>query len=101
MLLHVFSPSDDVYDEGEDVKIELKGMERLKNGNYRLKLPIPSVFFKYIIGKEGRIKKGIERDTECHLWLPSKGREGDVGKQNIIKVNCPMFLFRKPADVCL
>ena len=82
---HVTCPrifSDDVYDEGEDVDTELEGVEKLPNGNYRLKLPIPSVFFKYIIGKEGRVKKGLERDTECHLWLPSKGREGDVGKEH-------------------
>ena len=73
---------DDVYDEGEDLETEVDGVERRSNGNYRLKLPVPSVFFKYIIGREGRIKKGIERDTECHLWLPSRGIEGDVGNWN-------------------
>ena len=70
---------DDVYDEGEDVDREVAGAEKLSNGYYRLNLPVASVFFKYIIGREGRIKKGIERDTECRLWLPSKGVEGDVG----------------------
>lgn len=80
-----FTVSDDVYDEGEDTEAALEGVERLPNGGYRLKLPIPSVFFKYIIGKEGRTKKGIERDTECRLWLPSKGREGDVGKQQVLE----------------
>ena len=73
---------DDVYDEGEDIETEIAGVEKLSSGKYRLKLPVPSVFFKYIIGKEGRTKKGIERDTECHLWLPSKGIEGDVGNVN-------------------
>ena len=72
--------TDDVYDEGQDIETEVKGIEKVSNGNYKLRLPIPSVFFKYIIGKEGRVKKGIERDTECRLWLPGKGREGDVGK---------------------
>lgn len=72
--------TDDVYDEGEDVESELTGVEKMRSGNYKLKLPVPSVFFKYIIGKEGRTKKGIERDTECHLLIPSKGREGDIGK---------------------
>ena len=85
-----------MYDEGEDVETELKGVEKLKNGNYRLKLPIPSVFFKYIIGKEGRTKKGIERDTECHLWLPSRGREGDVGKQQVLNVNSLVFYIVWP-----
>lgn len=72
--------TDDVYDEGEDNEEELTGIEKLRSGNYQLKLHIPSTFFKYIIGKEGKTKNGIERDTECHLWLPSKGKEGDVGK---------------------
>ena len=72
--------TDDVYDEGQDIESELKGVEKLPSGNYKLKLSIPSVFYKYIIGKEGKLKKGIERDTECRLWIPSRGREGDVGK---------------------
>ncbi|CAI8032650.1 Activating signal cointegrator 1 complex subunit 1, partial [Geodia barretti] len=36
---------------------------------------------------EGRIKKGIERDTECHLWLPSRGIEGDVVIEGPAKSN--------------
>ena len=80
--------NDDMYDEGDDIETVLKGIEKMRNGNYRLKLPIPSVFFKYIIGKEGRTKKGIERDTECRLWLPSKGREGDVGRCMYNTVAC-------------
>ena len=78
--IHRIFNSDDVYDEGEDVEADLDGIKKLPNGNYRLKLPVSPVFFKYIIGKEGRTKKGIERDTECRLWLPPKGREGDVGQ---------------------
>ena len=73
---------DDVYDEGEDIDAELAGVEKLSNGNYRLKLQVPSVFFKYVIGREGRVKKGIERDTECHLWVPGRGKEGDIGENN-------------------
>ena len=73
------SYTDDVYDEGEDIERELTGVEKMRNGNFKLKLPVPSAFFKYIIGKEGRTKKGIERDTECHLSLPARGQEGDVG----------------------
>lgn len=70
-----------MYDEGEDTTAELEGLEQLPNGTYQLKLPTPSQFFKYIIGKEGRTKKGIERDTGCHLWIPSRGVEGDISEQ--------------------
>ena len=72
--------ADDVYDEGEDIEEGMTGIEKLRSGNYQLKLNIPSTFYKYIIGKEGKTKKRIERDTECYLRLPSKGKLGDVGK---------------------
>lgn len=86
------SVSDDAYDEGEDTEAHLEGIQKLPNGGYRLKLPIPPVFFKYIIGKEGRTKKGIERDTECHLWLPSKGKEGDVGKKQSFQTSNVVYV---------
>ena len=78
---------DDVYDEGNDFEEDVEGIRRLSNGNYELKLAVPQVFFKYVIGKEGRVKKSIERDTECRLWLPSKGKEGDIGEWCNCKVS--------------
>lgn len=72
--------TDDVYDEGHDVEVQCSGIDKMSNGEYRLQLPIPSIFFKYIIGREGRVKKGIERETGCRVWLPSKMKKGDVGK---------------------
>ena len=74
------SRAEDTYDEGEDTAADLEGVEQLRDGNYQLRLPIPSQLFKHIIGKEGRTKKAIERDTECQLAIPSRGREGDVGE---------------------
>ena len=81
-----------MFDEGEDTEAHLEGIQKLPNGSYRLKRPIPPVFFKYIIGKEGRTKKGIERDTECYVWIPSKGKEGDVGKREIFKQLIYLFI---------
>lgn len=69
---------DDVYDEGEETT--LKGAEPTASGGYRLRLPIPSVFFKYVIGKEGRTKASIERETGCRLGIPGIGREGDISE---------------------
>ena len=73
-------PSDDEYDEGEDTTVELQGVEPLPGGGYLIRLPIPSVFFKYIIGREGKTKTNIEKETGCKLKIPSWGVEGDVGK---------------------
>jgi len=69
-----------VYDEGEDATLELEGVEQTPGGGYVLHLPIPSVFFKYIIGREGKTKSNIEKDTMCRLRIPGKGREGDIGR---------------------
>jgi len=53
-----------VYDEGEDATLELEGVEQTPGGGYVLHLPIPSVFFKYIIGREGKPSQTLRR-TPC------------------------------------
>ena len=77
--LYCYLSPDDVYDEGEDTSVELEGVEQTSSGGYMMKLSIPSVFFKYIIGKEGRTKANIERDTRCRMTIPNRGTEGDIG----------------------
>ena len=73
-------PSDDEYDEGEDLAEELKGVERTRAGGLLLRMDIPEVFYKYIIGRQGRTKSTIEKDTGCRILVPSRGRKGDVSK---------------------
>ena len=46
---------------------------------YLLKMDIPSVFYKYIIGKGGAVKRDIERDTDCSIHIPRQGEVGLVG----------------------
>ncbi len=70
--------ADDTYDEGEDIASQLEGLERTAQG-YRLVLPIPSVFYKYIIGARGATRENIESDTKCHLNIPRRGEVGNVG----------------------
>ncbi len=69
-----------MYDEGEEVCEELEGLEQTAGGGYVVRLSIPSVFFKYIIGREAKTKTSIERDTGCRLRIPPRGREGDIGR---------------------
>ena len=73
-------PSDDEYDEGDDLAEELKGVERTRAGKLLFRMDIPEVFYKYIIGKQGRTKSTIEKDTGCRIQVPSRGRKGDVSK---------------------
>ena len=71
---------DDVYDEGDNPSsLELEGLEKVAGGRYALSLPMPSVFFKYIIGTKGNTRTSIEKDTKCLLRIPRKGVEGNIG----------------------
>ena len=74
--------ADDEYDEGEEPEwAELDGVEELPGGvGYSLRVATPSVFFKHIIGREGRTKANIERDTKCRIRIPPRGKEGDIGE---------------------
>ena len=74
--------ADDEYDEGEEPEwAELDGVEELPGGvGYSLRVATPSVFFKRIIGREGRTKANIERDTKCRIRIPPQGKEGDIGE---------------------
>lgn len=68
-------PIDDTYDEGDDPLSELSGAVQLPNGLYSLSLPMPSEFFKFIIGSQGATRKNIEEDTKCRLSIPKRGVE--------------------------
>jgi len=46
---------------------------------YQLKIQLPSVFFKYIIGKKGETKKRLEAETRTQIKIPRQHEEGDVG----------------------
>lgn len=71
---------DDTYDEGDEPLSELKGLVQLRGGRYSLSLPIPDVFFKFIIGCQGTTCENIEKDTMCRLSIPRVGMEEDIGE---------------------
>ena len=64
--------------EKEEEERELAGSRKLHSGEYELCLPTPPVFFKYIIGREGNTRRGIERDTKCKLVIPRQGQSGPL-----------------------
>ena len=53
-------------------------MEQTENG-FRLSMAIPSVYFKYIIGKKGDVKRRLENDTKTQIRIPRQGEEGHIG----------------------
>jgi len=47
---------------------------------YQLRIQLPSVFYKYIIGKKGETKKRLESETRTQIRIPRQNEEGDVGR---------------------
>jgi len=45
---------------------------------YQASIPVPSGFFKYIIGVKGTTKKQLEKETGATITIPPRGSEGDV-----------------------
>lgn len=80
MYTVLYAPLDDEYDEEEDLAEELKGVEHTRRGGLLLRMDIPEVFYKYIIGRQGKTKATIEKDTGCHIRIPPRGKTGDVSK---------------------
>lgn len=65
-------------EEEEEANEELEdSIEKTARG-YRASLKIPSVFFKYIIGKGGQTRANIERETRCKITVPSRSATGDI-----------------------
>lgn len=80
MIPMFYHYSDDTYDEGNDpLSEQLEGLEQTPGGGFSLSLPIPPVFFKYVIGYQGATVETIERDTNCRLRIPRWGQEGNIG----------------------
>lgn len=68
---------EDIDIEEEEDEYE-EGFEELEGGGLQVKVDIPSVFFKYIIGREGRTKNLLQKDTACEIIIPRRGAEGPV-----------------------
>jgi len=47
---------------------------------YQLKVQLPSVFYKYIIGKKGETKKRLESETRTQIKIPRQHEQGDISK---------------------
>ena len=75
---YLYPKGEDACVDGDDEVYELGEVEELPNRDLQIKINVPTVFFKYIIGKEGKMKQRIEQDTKCKIKLPHKGEKGPV-----------------------
>jgi len=70
-----------IADEYADESCALDVVEDIRNtaAGYQLNVQLPSVFFKYIIGKKGETKKRLESETRTQIRIPRQHEEGDIG----------------------
>ncbi|MBN3302755.1 ASCC1 protein, partial [Amia calva] len=52
-------------------------MEQTEKG-YRYAIDVPSVLYKYIIGKKGETRKRLESETKTSINIPKQGVEGQI-----------------------
>ncbi|XP_054455025.1 activating signal cointegrator 1 complex subunit 1 [Anoplopoma fimbria] len=67
--------------ESEDLEVDescdTTSIEQTDKG-YRCAIDVPSVLYKYIIGKKGETRKRLESDTKTSINIPKPGVEGQI-----------------------
>uniref|UniRef100_A0A3Q2GBU2 Activating signal cointegrator 1 complex subunit 1 n=1 Tax=Cyprinodon variegatus TaxID=28743 RepID=A0A3Q2GBU2_CYPVA len=61
----------------EDETCDLHLIEETDKG-YRCAIDVPSVLYKYIIGKKGETRRRLESDTKTSISIPKQGIEGQI-----------------------
>ncbi|KAM6899020.1 activating signal cointegrator 1 complex subunit 1 isoform 1-T2 [Lycodopsis pacificus] len=64
-------------DLAEDETCDTISIEQTDKG-YRCAIDVPSVLYKYIIGKKGETRKRLEFDTKTSINIPKLGVEGQI-----------------------
>ncbi|CAN9509159.1 unnamed protein product [Ophioblennius macclurei] len=60
-----------------DESCDLHPIEQTDKG-YRCAIDVPSVLYKYIIGKKGETRRRLESDTKTSISIPKQGVEGQI-----------------------
>lgn len=70
-----------IADEYADESCAIDAVDDIENtaAGYQLRIQLPSVFFKYIIGKKGETKKRLESETRTQIKVPRQHEDGDIG----------------------
>ncbi|XP_068610329.1 activating signal cointegrator 1 complex subunit 1 isoform X1 [Brachionichthys hirsutus] len=64
-------------DEFEDEACDAHVIEQTNKG-FRCAFDVPSVLYKYIIGKKGETRRRLECDTKTSISIPKQGVEGQI-----------------------
>ncbi|XP_019903172.2 activating signal cointegrator 1 complex subunit 1 isoform X2 [Esox lucius] len=63
--------------EEEDGSCDSRPIEPTEKG-FRCAIDVPSVLYKYIIGKKGETRRRLESDTKTSINIPKPGVEGQI-----------------------
>ncbi|XP_062859741.1 activating signal cointegrator 1 complex subunit 1 [Trichomycterus rosablanca] len=72
-----FSYPTQATDECMDEPCDSDKIEQTDKG-FRCAIDIPSVLYKYIIGKKGETRKRLESETQTSISIPKQGVEGQI-----------------------
>ncbi|KAK7919067.1 hypothetical protein WMY93_010351 [Mugilogobius chulae] len=64
-------------DLAEDESCDSHCIEQTEKG-FRCAIDVPSVLYKYIIGKKGETRRRLEHDTKTNISIPKQGVEGQI-----------------------
>ena len=53
-----------------------------------------SVFFKFLIGANGTMRKKLENETRTSISIPKQGKDGDIGKEPLKKIVILFYFFQ-------
>ena len=68
-------------------------VEKTEQG-YKLCMQVPSLLYKFIIGKKGETKKKIEKETGTRIIIPRQGEFGDLGELNFLHLIIVLFTLQ-------
>ena len=74
------------YDREDEACDAFGSIEKTEEG-YQLRMQVPSLLYKFIIGKKGETKKKIEKETGTRIMIPRPGGKGDLGESNSFILN--------------
>lgn len=72
-----FSYSEPVNDSCMDEPCDTANIEQTDKG-FRCSIDVPSVLYKYIIGKKGETRRRLEAETKTTISIPKPGEEGPI-----------------------
>lgn len=72
-----YSYSGEAAEQCLDEPCDAHNIEQTERG-FRCAIDVPSVLYKYIIGKKGETRKRLESETKTSISIPKQGVEGQI-----------------------